>query len=271
MIVRTREGVIELMEGDKLRSENRARFGARSAGYRASTVHAGGGDLERLIALVAPAKGEYALDIATGAGHTAVALARAGADVIASDLTPRMLSETAENFSANHLAGKFVLADALDLPFPENSFDIVTARMAPHHFPNPAAFLLQVARVLRPGGRFGLEDQVAPASAEAAEVINRYESLRDPSHHRQLAEAEWKSLAAEAGLIVRHAEIFDKEVDFDWWTSIQNASEDVRRAISAMLGSGPAEACDWYKPRFREDNIIERFSIPHLLMLATKP
>jgi SAM-dependent methyltransferase len=259
------------MDGDRLRSEVRARFGARSGEYRASAVHGGGEDLERLVALVAPAKGDCALDIATGAGHTAVALARAGADVTAGDLTLRMLTETAGNFAAHQLTGKFVLADALDLPFPGGSFDIVTARMAPHHFPNPATFLRQVARVLRPGGRFGLEDQVAPATAGSAEVINRFESLRDPSHHRQLAAAEWKSLAEQAGLIVRHIEIFDKEVDFDWWTSIQNASEEVRRTISAMLASGPAEARDWYKPRFRENGLIERFCIPHLILLATKP
>lgn len=259
------------MQGDKLRAEVRARFGARHADYRASTTHGGGEDLARLMALVAPAKRDRALDIATGAGHTAVALARAGADVTASDLTPRMLTETAESFSANQLSGKFVLADALALPLRESSFDIVTARMAPHHFPNPAAFLEQVARVLRPGGRFGLEDQVAPATADSVEVINRYESLRNPSHHGQLAAAEWKSLAEETGLIVRHTEIFDKEIDFDWWTSIQNTSEDVRRNISAMLASAPAEVRDWYKPHFRENSLIERFSIPHLVMLATKP
>lgn len=259
------------MDTDEVCSGVRARFGTRSAAYRASTVHAGGEDLERLIALVAPAQGDCALDIATGAGHTAVALAHAGADVTASDLTQRMLTEAEDNFSVNQLAGEFVLADALNLPFPENSFNIITARMAPHHFPNPATFLQQVARVLRPGGRFGLEDQVAPAEADAAEVVNRYESLRDPSHQRQLGVAEWKSLTEEAGLIVRHAEIIDKEVDFDWWTAIQNASEEVRRTISAMLASGPAEARDWYKPRFRENSLIERFCIPHLIMLAIKP
>jgi SAM-dependent methyltransferase len=236
-----------------------------------SAVHAGGEDLERLIALVAPGVDDRALDIATGAGHVAVALGRAGAKVTASDLTPGMLSEAANNFAANEVAAQLVLADALNLPFAGASFDIVTARMAPHHFPDPGRFVTEVARVLRPRGRFGLEDQVAPAAQAAAATINQFEALRDPSHNRQLPVVEWESLAAAAGLVVEHAEVFDKWVEFDWWTSIQNASEEVRQTISAMLANGPAEAREWYKPEFCNSGLIKRFCIPHLILLATKP
>lgn len=259
-----------MVDDNRLLSEVRDRFGTRSSGYRKSAVHAGGEDLDRLIALVAPTAGDRALDIATGAGHVAVALARAGAQVTASDLTPGMLNETADNLSANNVTAELVLADALNLPFADASFDIVTARMAPHHFPNPGTFVAQVARVLRPGGRFGLEDQVAPAHLAAAATINEFEALRDPSHNRQLPVAEWESLVAAAGLVVKRAEVFDKRIEFDWWTSIQNASEDVRQAISAMLANGPAEARDWYKPEFRAGGLVERFSSPHLILLATK-
>ena len=252
-------------------SDVRERFGARTAGYRTSTVHAGGEDLERLIALVAPTPADRALDIATGAGHVAVALARAGAQVTASDLTPNMLHEAGDNLAAHQLTADLMVADALDLPFAEAAFDIVTARMAPHHFPDPRKFIAEAARVLRPGGRFGLEDQVAPAQTEAAATINQYEKLRDPSHHRQLPVAEWKSLIETAGLMVRHDEVFDKWVEFDWWTSIQNTSEKVRQSLSALLAAGPAEARAWYRPEFRPGGLIKRFCIPHLILLAVKP
>ena len=257
-------------DANQLLSEVRQRFGERSSGYRKSAVHAGGEDLARLLALVAPAKGDRALDIATGAGHVAVALARAGAEVTASDLTPGMLAEAADNLAANGVAAELALANAQDLPFSGSSFDIVTARMAPHHFPDPGKFLREVARVLRPGGRFGLEDQAAPADAGAATVINRFEALRDPSHNRQLPLEEWRSLLEAAGLTVAHTEIFEKQLEFDWWTSIQNASEDVRRTISALLADGPPAARAWYRPEFRDTGLIERFHSPHLILLARK-
>jgi ubiquinone/menaquinone biosynthesis C-methylase UbiE len=260
-----------MTDTNKLQTENRKRFGTRAAGYRASAVHAGGADLDRLIALVAPTVKDRALDIATGAGHVAVALARAGARVTASDLTPGMLSEAADNFATHEVGAQLVLADALNLPFADNSFEIVTARMAPHHFPDPGKFVAEAARVLRPGGRFGLEDQVAPTHLAAAATINQFEFLRDPSHNRQLSAAEWESLAVAAGLTVEHSEVFEKQVEFDWWTSIQNATEEVRQTISALLANGPAEARDWYKPEFRDNGLIERFCSPHLILLATKP
>ncbi len=260
-----------MTDENQLRTDVRERFGARAAGYRASGVHAGGEDLDRLLALVAPLAGQRALDIATGAGHVAVALARAGALVTASDLTPNMLRETGDNLSANGVSAEVVWADALDLPFAADSFDIVTARMAPHHFSNPRRFISEVAHVLRPGGRFGLEDQTAPAHSAAAAVINQFEALRDPSHHRQLPVDEWKSLAEAAGLAVKQVEIMDKWIEFDWWTSIQSASEEVRRTISAQLANGPVEAREWYKPEFRANGLVERFCSPHLLMLAVKP
>jgi aspartate kinase len=256
---------------DQIAELSRERFGARAGGYRTSAVHESGDDLERLINLVAPAEGEQALDIATGAGHTAIALARAGAQVVASDLTDEMLAETADNFADNALAATMQVADAHALPFADASFDIVTARMAPHHFAEPVTFVFEVARVLRPTGRFGLEDQCAPDDPEAAETINRFELIRDPSHNRQLSVAEWKTIVSASGLEVVATEVLDKWVEFDWWTSLQDVSEDDRAAISKLLADGPQAAREWYSPTFRENGLIERFRIPHVVLSARKP
>ena len=271
IIVLMTTGRIEPSDEGKLRSKNRERFGARSASYRSSSVHAGGEDLARLIALVAPEPGKRALDIATGAGHVAVALARGGAEVTACDLTPSMLEETARNLAANHLTAELVLADATNLPFAEGSFDIVTSRMAPHHFPDPAKFVAEVYRILRPGGCFGLQDPAVPAQAEPAATINAYEKLRDPSHNRLLSLEEWSALLEAAGFRVDHTELLDKEMGFDWWTSVQNASEELRKKLSELLADGPAEARQWYKTKFRENGMIERFYSPQAILLATKP
>lgn len=254
-----------------VRDRVRQRFGARSTDYRASVVHSAGEDLVRLVQLAAVSPGDRALDVATGAGHTALALARAGAVVVASDITPAMLAETADNFAANGLHVETVLADAANLPFEDASFEIVAARMASHHFPDPAVFLAEVARVLRPGGRFALEDQVAPDAADGAAVINEYEAVRDPSHHRQLSVAEWQELVSAAGLAVATVEVLSKWVDFDWWTSIQNVSDEDRTRISALLANGPESARDWYTPEFADTGLVTRFRSPHIVLLASKP
>jgi ubiquinone/menaquinone biosynthesis C-methylase UbiE len=268
------EGMTDKMnevDGKDLRAANQERFGARSTAYRASAVHAGGEDLERLVELLSPLTGRRALDIATGAGHVAAALAAAGAEVTASDLTANMLREAEANLSSRGLAAKYVQADALNLPFAAESFNAVTARMAPHHFADPAQFVREVFRVLRSGGSFGLVDQAAPAQAAAAETINAFEKLRDPSHNRQLSLEEWESLALTAGFAIRGSEIYRKKVEFDWWTSVQNASEETRRKLSHLLAGGPAVARQWYQPEFREDGMITHFSIPHAILLAVKP
>ena len=256
---------------ENLLRANQERFGARSAAYRASAVHGGGEDLDRLIELLAPHARMRVLDIATGAGHVAAALAAAGAEVTACDLTANMLREAEANLASHGLKAEYVQADALDLPFSDASFDAVTARMAPHHFADPARFVRQVFRVLRPGGSFGLVDQAVPEQKDAAETINAFEKLRDPSHNRQLSLEEWQSLGRAAGFAIRSAEIHRKQIDFDWWTSVQHAGEEIRQRLSSLLGGGPVEARDWYQPEYRENGMIARFSLPHTILLAVKP
>jgi aspartate kinase len=255
---------------DDVRSRVKERFGERSGHYRASQVHSAGEDLDLLVSLVEAGPGVHALDVATGAGHTALALAKTGADVVASDLTQQMLAEATDLFAANGVSVQTQLADALALPFADESFDVVTARMAPHHFPDPARFVREVARVLAPGGRFGLEDQVTPEDEAGAELIDEFESVRDPSHNRQLPVSEWQRIASEAGLEVQRAELLSKPVEFDWWTSIQNLDVAGKARISTLLASGPESSRAWYQPTFADSGLIERFVIPHLIMVATK-
>ena len=115
-----------------------AQFGAVAERYVTSAIYAHGSDLARMIELAQPRGDERLLDIATGGGHTALAFAPHVREVVATDLTPRML-EVAEAFIREQGAANvtFQVADAEALPFPDADFDIVTTRIAPHHFPNP--------------------------------------------------------------------------------------------------------------------------------------
>ena len=113
------------------RSLVQKQFGAHAAGYATSPVHAKGASLQRLIDLVQPEKHWRALDVATGAGHTALAFAPHVAEVTASDITDEMLAEAEKLARARGLANViFAKADAMALPFADSSFELVTSRDA---------------------------------------------------------------------------------------------------------------------------------------------
>src|SRR5258708_19510733 len=93
---------------DETRNRVQERFGPLADRYVASTVHSAGYSLDRLIELVEPGSGKRALDIATGGGHVALGLVRAGAEPIASDLTIPMLQSppkfiTRQGYAAHYL------------------------------------------------------------------------------------------------------------------------------------------------------------------------
>ena len=121
------------------------RFGATAEKYVRSTDHSQGESLDRLVALVDPRPEWRALDIATGGGHTALALAPRVREVVATDLTAEMLA-AAERFIRGQGAANvtFREADAMALPFGDAEFDLVTCRIAPHHFPDAAQFVREI-------------------------------------------------------------------------------------------------------------------------------
>jgi ubiquinone/menaquinone biosynthesis C-methylase UbiE len=102
------------------------------------------------------AVGQRVLDVAAGTGNTAIRAARAGAEVIASDLTP-------ENFEAGRLEAaaqgvelEWVEADAEALPFPDGDFDVVTSSFGAIFAPNHQTVADEMLRVCRPGGTIGI-------------------------------------------------------------------------------------------------------------------
>lgn len=118
-----------------------AQFGANAAAYVTSAVHARGNSLTRLVELVQPQPHWQALDIATAAGHTAFTFAPHVAHVWATNITPEMLETVKQQATERNLKNVTVeYADAEDLPYPDASFDLVTCRIAPHHFPNVDLF-----------------------------------------------------------------------------------------------------------------------------------
>lgn len=219
----------------------RAQYASVGDAYVKSVGHATGSDLSRMVELAAPSAGDRMLDIATGGGHVARVFAPHVAEVVASDLTPEILGHAARAFAEWGVKNvSTAVADAEALPFDAASFDLVTCRIAPHHFPDPPAFVREVARVLRPGGRVVLVDSTVPDGDDGA-FFNRFEKLRDPSHVRSLTIHEWVRLLEEAGFQVDAVETFTKRHDFADWVSRSRTSEADRRELERMMLTAPEE------------------------------
>ena len=230
---------------------SKARYTKFADGYVTSETHAHGSDLDRLLAIVGPQRHWQALDIATGGGHTALKFAPHVAHIIASDLTPRML-EKARRFIIEERGMdnvSFEQADAEDLPFEDDRFDLVTCRIAPHHFPDAQRFVQECARVLKSGAIFMLQDQVLPLDQEAARFVDEFERLRDPSHNRAFDEDEWMAMLENAGIEVEHSEHYLKRHHFINWARRQGNDEATIARLIQMLHDASPSARDWMDPQ----------------------
>lgn len=226
----------------------RKQFGAHADAYVTSAVHAKGASLARLVDLVDPQPGWQALDVATGGGHTALVFAPHVAHVTASDITPEMLPAAAKLAAERGVTNiSFETADAEHMPFDDGAFDLVTCRIAPHHFLHIDRFLSQSWRVLRAGGFLAVVDNVVP-DGEAGEYVNRFEELRDPSHHRALGLEEWRKAFVAAGFEVRHAETAPKRMEFQPWAERMGAPADVIAELRNMLETAPPAAAEYLQP-----------------------
>jgi SAM-dependent methyltransferase len=242
-------------------------------------VHAKGASLARLVELTEPKPHWRVLDVATGAGHTALAFAPHVAKVTATDITEEMLAETRKLAKASGLTNvKTLTAKAEDLPFPDASFDLVVCRLAAHHFRKIGVFLSEAFRVLMPGGMIGIVDNVAPDAAIApgrdadelrhcASLFNTFKKLSDPSHVRCLGLIEWQTLLGDAGFAVTHAECLDKEIEFGTWVRRMRSSEATAARLTEMLRDEPLR--DFLKPR--ETASGPDFTLKEGLILARKP
>jgi len=246
----------------------RAQFGRTAAAYVSSPTHAEGDELSFMVRLAGDLAGKEVLDVATGGGHTALAFARAGARVMATDLTPEML-EAARTFVQGEVgrAVRFQLAAAEDLPFEGASFEVVTCRIAAHHFADPRRFVGEAARVLRPGGLLMLVDNVAPEAPELGAAMNRIERLRDPSHVEAYPVSRWVGWFAAAGLELYHLSRWYTHKPFRAWLDRAGTPQAEGERLEGYVLRLP----DAFKRYFRvvkEDGRLQSLSHEAVLMVG---
>jgi len=187
----------------------------RADAFRESPTHREGPDLDLLVEWCEPGHDVKVLDVATGGGHVARRLREEGCTVITVDPAPGMKPD--------------VVASAEELPFADGSFDVVTCRIAAHHFPDIRAAVAEMARIAQ--RLVVIEDNVFIDDA-----VEEAERLRDPTHVRCYSEDEWKELLTAAGLEVEQVERFERHpVVDDWLARVETPPADGAR-VRELLG-----------------------------------
>lgn len=233
--------------------EVQQQFGAVAANYVHSTVHSQGTDLPVLVEAAELTGQEEVLDLGTAAGHTALTFAPLVARVTGVDLTDEMLIEARALASQRQISNvRFVHADVCDLPFDSRSFDLVTSRFSAHHYAQPREVAHEIARVLRPGGRFILSDTVAPEDPALDTFINTIELLRDRSHVRDHTINQWRDLLADAGLASKVYQAWDLTLDFDEWVTRMRTPADAVAMLRTLLTDAPGIARRAFQIRSRD-------------------
>jgi SAM-dependent methyltransferase len=181
----------------------------RADDYRRSAIHAAGEDLDLVVEWCEHGPGVAVLDVATGGGHVARRLREAGATVVTVDPAPGMQADTT--------------ACAEDLPFADGSFDAVTCRLAAHHFADVIAAVKEMARVAKHRVVICDNTFVSESSEEA-------DRLRDPSHVRNYAQAEWHSFFELAGLELADERELNRPLEIEpWLARVDCVGEDAAR------------------------------------------
>ena len=186
----------------------------RAEAFRESPTHREGPDLDLLVEWCEPGPEVKVLDVATGGGHVARRLREEGCTVVTVDPAPGMKAD--------------VLAPADHLPFADGAFDVVTCRIAPHHFPDIRAAVQEMARVSN--SLLVIEDNVY-----RGDEVEEAERLRDPTHVRCYSEDEWKELVTGVGFEVEQVEHFDRRQSFEAWLARVDAAPAATVRIRELL------------------------------------
>ena len=202
---------------------------------------------ERLRQFVAPRGNERALDVGTGVGAIAFALAPLVDEVVAVDAEPALLERARERMEEFPNVS-FVHGDATALPGSVSGFDLSCCVRVLHHIARPELVIAELVRVTRPGGRLLVVDQLAPVDPLRALELNRFEQARDPTHTRTLADVDLRSLFDANNLILRRAEIQRERRELEPYLDLAGCEGEAREQARGLAPAGDAYTVEmgWY-------------------------
>jgi ubiquinone/menaquinone biosynthesis C-methylase UbiE len=182
-------------------------------------------------------------DVAAGTGLFGRAVAAHVASVAAVDITPEMIAQgraRAERDGIANMEWRQGAAEAL--PFPDERFDLVITRYSVHHFVDPVAVFVEMARVCRRNGTIAVVDMVSDEHPAVAARHDMLETLIDGTHTHILPPSQLFAAATKAGLTVQAYLSRDVPMNFEQWQAHvpqdAEARLSVRRALEAELAGG---------------------------------
>jgi ubiquinone/menaquinone biosynthesis C-methylase UbiE len=195
---------------------------------------------------VRPRGDERALDVGTGAGALAFALAPLVREVVGVDPVPELLELARARALPNT---DFVEGDGEALRFSNAEFDLSGTHRTLHHVARPERILAELARVTRPGGQVLVVDQIAPDDPAAAAALHEFETARDPSHTRLLTDTELRAQFAANGLSPLRDRCEDERRDLAAYLDLAGCEGDRRTLAEARAAADPrvgAARVGWY-------------------------
>lgn len=203
---------------------------------------------EKVRRFVLPRGDERAVDVGTGAGALAFALAAIVREVVGVDPSRELLAQARERARGVPNV-EFVEADGEHLPFDDYSFDLAATIRTLHHVQRPERLIAELVRVTRMGGRLLVVDQIAPADPLSALAIDRFERTRDPGHTRLLPESDLRQLFEANGLVLLRDRREVERRPLDDYLDLAGCDGGARERAIALAPEGPSAytaTLGWY-------------------------
>jgi SAM-dependent methyltransferase len=209
-------------------------------------AHSAQRDWEPFIAVCKPRPEDRALDVGAGPAFLSGALIGRVAEAVALEPSQAMVSHAPDGV-------KPVIGSALEMPFEDASFDLVTCVNTLHHLPDPHAALREIARVLAPGGRFAVQDYLRDPDPQAAERWDDIERVRDPGHGRLPGEGEVAEVLAPYGIELAEETERPSTWQTDAWNDIAGLDPETAGRVRELIGSDSFTLRLW-RARFERVN-----------------
>ncbi len=239
-----------------------------ASNYSRSAFHTSSIRLQEVVDLAQPQRGDLVLDVATGTGNTAFALAPHVRRVIGVDLTREMLTEARKVSAEKNIRNvDWMIGDAEYLPFQDDTFDLYTVRAAPHHFADVDVFMAEAFRVLKPDRDAAFVDCAPPLPARG--VLHEVEVRRDPSHILSLTVEEWVAKLERAGFEVEVAQARELDWNYEEWMGNQGIGPELSAELAELIEAAEGQARVQLHPERRDGKLWHAYW--HALIRAHKP